>query len=279
MDLLEPSSLGRPRSDRARSRIEEVIFWSLHTQRACNALGRCNCGFQGRAALLQRSQTLQVLILGPRSSPATLPDAATAASRATHRSSNAHGRCSCSFQGHAALQQRSQALQLLLAGPRNAPATLPDATTADSGATQLSRNAPGRCNCCFQGHDGLQQCSWTLQLRLPGPRRAPASLPCAATAASEGMQQSCSTLGRCNCCSQGHATLLQRCWMLQLPDAATAASWAAQRSCNAPERCDCCFQGHATLLQRSRTLQLLLPGPRSAPATLPGAATAVSGAT
>ena len=54
-----------------------------------------------------------------------------------------------------------------------------------------------------------------------------------------------------------------------LPDAAAAASRATQRSCNAPRRCNCCFQGHATLQQGPRTLQLLLPGPRNAPARFP----------
>ena len=32
-----------------------------------------------------------------------------------------------------------------------------------------------------------------------------------------------------------------------------------------PRHCNCCFQGHATLLQHSQTLELLLPGPRNAP--------------
>ena len=56
-----------------------------------------------------------------------------------------------------------------------------------------------------------------------------------------------------------------------LPDAATAPFGAKQRSCNSPRRCNCCLQGHATLLQRSRTLQLLLPEPRNAAALLDAA--------
>ena len=84
--------------------------------------------------LLQRSWTLQLLLLGSHCAPAT-------PSR----------RCNCCFWGHATLLQRSRTLQLLLLGPRSAPATLLGAATAASGATQRSCNAAGRCNCYFWG--------------------------------------------------------------------------------------------------------------------------------
>ena len=42
-------------------------------------------------------------------------------------------------------------------------ATLPDAATAASRATQRCCNALRRCNFCFQGHATLQQRSWALQ--------------------------------------------------------------------------------------------------------------------
>ena len=89
---------------------------------------------------LQRSQTLQLLLPGPRNAAATLPDAATAASKAAERSCNAPRRCNCCFRGHATLLQRSQTLQLLLLGPCNAPALLLDAATAAS--TQRCCNSP-----------------------------------------------------------------------------------------------------------------------------------------
>ena len=114
------------------------------TQRSCNAPGRCNCGFQSHATLQQRSWALQRLLPEPICAPATLLDAATAASRATHRSCNAPGRCNCCFQGHAALQQRSQTLQLLLRGPRNTAATFPNAATAASRAAQRSERRQAR---------------------------------------------------------------------------------------------------------------------------------------
>ena len=50
--------------------------------RSSNAPGRCNFCFWGHAALLQRSRTLQPLLLGLRNAPAWLLDAATA----THKS-------------------------------------------------------------------------------------------------------------------------------------------------------------------------------------------------
>ena len=78
------------------------------TQRCCNASGRCNCCFWGHAALLQRSWTLQLLLLGPRNAPPALPEAVAAASGLGTRNAPA------------TLPQRS----------RNAPATLPDAATA-----------------------------------------------------------------------------------------------------------------------------------------------------
>ena len=59
---------------------------------------------------------------------ATLPDAATAASW------NASRCCNCCFLAPATLLQRYQTLQLLLSGPCNASATLPEA------APQRARN-------------------------------------------------------------------------------------------------------------------------------------------
>ena len=81
------------------SRVRAVID-PCHAPRRCNccfsghatllnAPGRCYCCFQGRVTQLQRSQTLQLLLLGPRSASATLPHAATAASGSTQSSSNA----------------------------------------------------------------------------------------------------------------------------------------------------------------------------------------------
>ena len=71
-------------------------------------------------------------------------------------------------------------------GPRNVLATLLDAVSAASGATQRSCNAPSRCNCYFLAPATLLQPSWTLQLLLLG------------------------------CCFWGHAALLQDSWTLQL---------------------------------------------------------------
>ena len=126
---------------------------------------------QSHATILQRSWTLQLLPLGPRNVPATLLDAATAASGSTQRSCNA----------------------TRLQGAGNAAA---------SGATQRCCNASGRCNCCFQGHATLLQRSWTLQLLLPGPRKAPPTLLDVATASSRATQGSCTasrpTQGSCN---------------------------------------------------------------------------------
>ena len=74
-----------------------------------------------------------------------------------------------SLRGPVALLQRSWRLQLLLLGPRSAPASLQDAATAASGAPQRSSNVPGRCN-CFWGHATLQQRFWTLQMVQMRPR-------------------------------------------------------------------------------------------------------------
>ena len=46
-------------------------------------------------ALLQRSQTLRLLLVGLCSAPAALVDAGTAASKATGRSCNTTERCNC----------------------------------------------------------------------------------------------------------------------------------------------------------------------------------------
>ena len=51
--------------------------------------GRCNAPDTAPATLLQRSQTLQLLLPSPQNAPATLPDAATAACEATERACNA----------------------------------------------------------------------------------------------------------------------------------------------------------------------------------------------
>ena len=55
---------------------ETTAFWLL--QRSYNAPGRCNCCFLASATLLQRFQTLQLLLPGFCYAPATLPGAATA---------------------------------------------------------------------------------------------------------------------------------------------------------------------------------------------------------
>ena len=70
-------------------------------------------------------------------------------STATECSCNSPGHCNCCFYGHRTFRQRSRALQLLRLRPQNAPATLLDAATAASEATERSCNARGRCNCCF----------------------------------------------------------------------------------------------------------------------------------
>ena len=192
----------------------------------------------------QRSWTLQLLLHGLCNAPATLLDAATAASWPLPRSCNAPGRCNCCFRASATLLQRSRTLQLLLPGLCNAPATLPDTATAASWPLQRSCNAPGRCNCCFPGLScrhcnccfmwrlsaTLLQRSQTLQLLLLGLCNAPATLLDAATAASWSLQRSCNA-----------PRTLQRNAPATLPDAATAASSPLQRSCNAPGRCNCCF--------------------------------------
>ena len=64
----------------------------------------------------------------PLCSPATHPDAATAASGATQRSCNASRRCNCCFWAHATLLQCFRSLQL------------------SAGATQRAFNASGRLN-------------------------------------------------------------------------------------------------------------------------------------
>ena len=85
-----------------------AIAASGATQSSCNAPGRCNWCFWGHAILLQRSQTLQLLLLWSRDAPATISDAASAVSMATRRSCKAAGRCNCCFWDHALLLQRSQ---------------------------------------------------------------------------------------------------------------------------------------------------------------------------
>ena len=149
--------------------------------------------------LLQRSWTLQRLPLGYCNAPAARQDAATAASVATLRSCNAPRRCNWCFWAHATRLQRSWALQLLLRGPRNAPATLPEDATASSGATQRSCNAPGRCNCFFCGHATLPPAApldvatvllWGHAIVASGPRNAAATLQDTETAASAATRRS-----------------------------------------------------------------------------------------
>ena len=165
------------------------------------------------------------------------------------RSCNAPGRCNCCLEGHATFLQRFRALQLLPPGPRNAPTTLAGAATAASSATQVSSNAPGRCNWCLQGHAPLLQCSRALQILLPEPRSAPATLADAATAAFGPLLSSCNALGYCNCCVLATASHCNA--PVPLLDAATAASWPLRRSrvrprsdqeCSARPRTDqkCC---------------------------------------
>ena len=115
-----------------------ATFLAPVTARACYCLRlllpvpttACACCFRGHAMLLQRSRTLQLLLLVPRNASATLPDAATAASWPLQRSCNTPRRCNCCFWGRAPLLQRSWTLQLLLPGLCNAPATLLGAAAA-----------------------------------------------------------------------------------------------------------------------------------------------------
>ena len=149
--------------------------------------------------------------------PATLLDAATAAPGATQRFCNPPGCCSCCFWGHATLLQHSWALQLLPSGPRNAPATLPDAVTVASGATRRFRNAPRRCNCCFWATQ-RNCCIWVhttlLQrfqhFRTLQPQNGPhGPLPCArALRGFATWPPRNSSPGRCNCPRDASATLL-----------------------------------------------------------------------
>ena len=88
----------------------------------------------------------------------------------------------------------------------------------------------------------LLQRSWTLKRLLPSYCNAPDP----ATATHQ---------------HHNNAPVTQ---LKTLQDAATAASWPQQRSCSASRRCN------------FATLQLLLMGPRNAPATLPDVATAAS---
>ena len=160
---------------------------------------------------------------------------------------------------------------MLLLEPQNTPATLLDAATAAVGATGRSCNAAGHCNrCCWSHRTLLQRCR-TLQLLLPEPQDAPATLQDTATAAARATGRPCNTAGRCNCWCRSHRTLCRTLQLLApepqdapatLQDAATAGAGATGRSCNAAGRCNCCCWGHWTLLQRCRTLQLLVAEPQ-----------------
>ena len=83
------------------------------TQRTCNAPGRSNCYFWSHAMLLQRSRTLQLLLLGSRNAPAPVLDAASAACGATQRYCTALGRCNCCFNSFRDPRSRSGPSRLL----------------------------------------------------------------------------------------------------------------------------------------------------------------------
>ena len=102
------------------------------------------CSSPCHRAVLERSQTLFLLLQEPQNAPATLQDAATGAAGAAECSCSAPGRCICCFRSHKTLLQCSQTLQLVLQEQQNAPTTLPDAASGTSGATERSCNAPNR---------------------------------------------------------------------------------------------------------------------------------------
>ena len=100
-----------------------AVSWPL--QSSSNAPGRCHCCFLASASLLRRScdaapqcaRTLQLLRLDRQHAPATIQDAATAASGAIARSCNVPGRCDCPAtvaSGAMACSCNSQALLPLL---------------------------------------------------------------------------------------------------------------------------------------------------------------------
>ena len=103
--------------------------------------------------LLQRFQTLQLLLPGLRSAPATL-------------------QLACAML---MLLPGLWSLQLLLPSVCDVPATLQDAATAAPWSSQHSCNGLGRCNCCFLVCSTFLQRSWTLQLLLLGPCKTPAT--------------------------------------------------------------------------------------------------------
>ena len=89
------------------------------------------------------------------------------------------------------LRSGEDVLRFALRDAQDAPATLPDATTATYEATGRSCNAPGRCNCCLRHHrtflgavsapagascGTLQQRSWALQLLHLASQSAQATL-------------------------------------------------------------------------------------------------------
>ena len=143
------------------------------------------------------SQMQQRLLLSLSNRPATLLNAATAASEATKRSCNALGDCNSCFRGHRTLLQRFRMLQLLL----------------------------------LRGHRAFLQRSRTLQLLLLQLQNTQATLPKAATAASEAT-------GR-----------LQRSGTLQLLlITANNPLGGTERSCNTPTRCTSCLWHHLFML-------------------------------
>ena len=138
--------------------------------------------------------------------------------------------------------------QLLLLGLRIAPATLPEAATAASGATQR----------CCKSAATLQDAANAASEATQRFCNAAARLQDAANATSEATQRFCNASGRCNGCFWGHATLLQR-------------------FCNALGHCSFCFWAHA-LPATVVPVQLLLLGHRNAPATPQNAIPGTTGA-
>ena len=122
------------------------------------------------------------------------------------------------FRGHATLLQRSRALQ---SGATQRSCNAPGRCNAASRATQRSCNAPGCCNSCLQGHAMLQQ---RCNCRFPGPTTfTPARL---------------SNLGlvSCNCLHlllPAPATACYRLHLLPVLPVTARPCNAAARACNA----------------------------------------------
>ena len=82
---------------------------------------------------LQRSSTVELLLLEAQSAPATLLNAANTASGANDTPATLLDATMVAF------------------GPSGAPATPQHGTVATYIATERSGKAPGRCRCCFWG--------------------------------------------------------------------------------------------------------------------------------